>query len=148
GRDMGIENLVVDITKLSDDPEGDEVRRFREVWGPRVRHVLVSGINKVQGNAYLGTDGVIRQIDDTCQRTTPVYCGNGQRLIIHWNGDFGFCCSDVNGELKLGNIHDRTIRQVWRSPEIERIRAKILAADYAGLPPCEVCSAGGCWSSR
>ncbi|UCG16052.1 MAG: radical SAM protein, partial [Phycisphaerales bacterium] len=46
GRDMGIENLVVDITKLSDDPEGDEVRRFREVWGPRVRHVLVSGINK------------------------------------------------------------------------------------------------------
>jgi radical SAM protein with 4Fe4S-binding SPASM domain len=143
GRERKIKDLAVEISKLTDDPASEETQRFCQVWQPRVRQVYLAGISKSAGNAYMDAAGTIRSIDQTPQSARPHYCGQGNRLVIHWNGDMCFCCSDINGDLKVGNIHQSTIREAWHSPAIERIRSKIFAADYAGLTACETCSAGG-----
>lgn len=136
--EMGIDDLDVDITKLCDDPEADEVKRFQRHWEGKVRQVHLIGISKTEGNSYMAADGTIKQIG-AGNKSKSVYCGQGQRLLLYWNGDYGFCCSDVNGKLELGNIRDRSIREIWHSPEIRRIREKILAADYNGLSVCQEC---------
>ncbi len=137
--ELGIHDLDVCITKLCDDPAAPEVARFVERWRPRVANINLIGISKVEGNAYMAADGTIRQVGPPDDARPRHYCGQGSRLLVHWNGDYAFCCPDVNGELRLGNVAERGIREVWNSPEINEIRRRIQAADYTGLPPCERC---------
>jgi radical SAM protein with 4Fe4S-binding SPASM domain len=137
---MGIDDLVIDITKLCDDTQAPEVKKFLEVWQPRVRQVHLIGISKVEGNAYMSSDGSIKKIDTPGRSVGRKYCNQGQRILIHWDGQFAFCCSDVDGGIKLGSIHDRSIREVWNSPEIQAVRHKIMHEDYRDLAPCATCS--------
>jgi len=136
---MGIDDLVVDISKLCDDPQADEVKRFRERWEGKVRSIHLLGITKVEGNSYMSADGSVKTITSNSKPKSPIYCGHGQRLLVYWNGDFGFCCGDIDGGIKLGNIHERTIHEAWNSPEINNIRQKILAADYTDMDACMKC---------
>ena len=145
GREMGIDELIVQVSKLCDDPNAGEVRRFRQRWEPRVQKVNLLGISKVEGNAYLTADGNIQTVEGRPAPTQRVYCGHGQRLLVHWNGDFAFCCGDINHGLALGHVRDRSLRDVWHSEQIRRIRRKIFAADYAGLPACLACPHSGSW---
>lgn len=140
--EMGIADLEVCITKLCDDPGAPEVARFVERWRPHVANINLIHIAKVEGNAYMAADGTIRQVVPQDQARPRRYCGQGGRLLVHWNGDYAFCCPDVNGELRLGNVAGRGIREVWNSPEINDIRRRIRAADYAGLVPCRRCPHG------
>ncbi len=144
GREMGINDLVVNISKLCDDPDAEEVQRFLERWEGKVDQVHLLGITRMEGNSFMAADGTIQPVRRRAHPSRRVYCGHGQRLLVYWNGDFGFCCGDINGRLELGNIHDRSIREVWNSPEIQRIRGKILAADYTGLSACDSCPHSRC----
>ncbi|MCP4592265.1 MAG: radical SAM protein [bacterium] len=137
--EMGIDDLLVDICKLCDDPHSAEARRFVEHWQGKVRNVHLMHITKVEGLSYLGADGSIQPVGPKQHSPPRAYCGEGSRLLIHWNGDFAFCCSDIDGELKLGNIRDRSIREAWNSSEMEDLRGRMLAADYAGLSACLRC---------
>jgi radical SAM protein with 4Fe4S-binding SPASM domain len=137
--EMGVDDLVVNITKLSEDFGSEETRRFLDRWQGKVSNVLLSGITKVEGNSYMSADRKIEYVMPTVHPRRRAYCRHGNRLLVYWNGDFGFCCGDVNGKLPLGNIHDRTVRDVWNSPEIQRIRDKVLAADYKDLTACQTC---------
>lgn len=143
GEELDLSDLTVNITKLCDDPEADEVKRFAKVWAPRVTGVYATGISKVPGNAYLASDGTIHAIEAPPDRPSPTYCGQGQRLLVHHDGRLAFCCSDVNGALNLGNIRDRSIRDAWNSTEMENIRRRVQAAEYGALEPCRTCVAGG-----
>ena len=139
GEQMGIDDLSVDITKLCDDLDADEVKRFLERWQGKVSNVYLNGINKVEGNSYLAVDGTIKPVAAKTGKPKPVYCNHGQRLLVYWNGDYGFCCGDLDGGLKLGNAKDLSVRQAWNSVAINRIRKKIINADYEGLPVCKNC---------
>ncbi len=139
GEERGIEDLEVHITKLCDDPSAEEVRHFREVWESRVKQVHLIGISKVPGNSFMAADGSIHEVAPKSDSQGRKYCGQGQRMLIHWNGEFAFCCSDINGEIKLGNIRDHSIREVWTSPKMDDIRQQVRSGKYAGLPACQKC---------
>lgn len=137
--ELGLSDLTIEITKLCDDPNAEEVKRFQARWAGKVDRVLLAGITKLPGNEYMGADGEVRATEPEECVLGRRYCGQGQRLLVHADGHYAFCCSDVNGELGLGHVDERSIAQVWKSPEIEYIRRKIIAADYAGLAACERC---------
>jgi len=44
------------------------------------------------------------------------------QFAVLWNGDCTPCCLDYDGDLNLGNIHDRSIREIWAEDKIEKIR--------------------------
>lgn len=145
GRRMGLDDLVVGISKLCDDPQADEVRRFRERWEGRVPILNLLGISRHEGNSFMAADGSIREVAARGEPKRRVYCGEGHRLLVLWNGDFAFCCSDVNRSLDLGNVRDRSIRETWHSSEMRQIRRKLLAAEYADLPDCQRCPLSCVW---
>jgi sulfatase maturation enzyme AslB (radical SAM superfamily) len=142
-RELGIEDLQIEISKLCDDPEADEVKRFLARWRDKAHFVHLLGITRVAGNAYMAADGSIKPIDQTRRAAAKRYCRQGQRLLVHADGSYGFCCGDVNGGLDLGSVWDRSVREVWNSPEIQAIRRKVAAADYEGLTPCLSCVHSG-----
>jgi radical SAM protein with 4Fe4S-binding SPASM domain len=46
-----------------------------------------------------------------------------RRLIIHYDGNVAFCCEDMTNEFNLGNVYDKSIKDIWFSKKhIKMIR--------------------------
>jgi radical SAM protein with 4Fe4S-binding SPASM domain len=61
--------------------------------------------------------------------------------IVFTNGDLGLCgCRDVEAksELVVGNIQERTLREIWTSPEVKRLRARFATPDKPDI--CRACT--------
>ncbi|MGD8451620.1 MAG: radical SAM/SPASM domain-containing protein [Phycisphaerae bacterium] len=138
-RELGFTEARVHISKLCDDPQAPEVQRFGKRWVALVDTIFLNGISKVPGNAYMTADGQIRTVPFDAGPAHYAYCRQGQRLLVLANGDYGFCHGDINGQFNLGNVRDRSIREVWNSPEISAIRRKVVGGDMAKLGPCRNC---------
>ncbi len=46
-------------------------------------------------------------------------------MVIQSNGDVTVCCYDITGELKMGNIKDNTLEEIWNGPEYRKLRKAI-----------------------
>lgn len=60
-----------------------------------------------------------------------------ETLIILWNGDVLPCCQNLTGELKVGNIKENSLVEIWNSSAMKELREKHLI----GNPPfpCNQC---------
>jgi len=61
---------------------------------------------------------------------------------IDSNGDCFPCCHEWQRRLKIGNIYQHTIWEVWTSNRIKEIRRKILEGNR-DLYPCRICNVDG-----
>jgi radical SAM protein with 4Fe4S-binding SPASM domain len=60
-------------------------------------------------------------------------------LNINYNGDALLCCNDYNNEVKIGNVSDHTLMELWNSEILNKYRIKLLHKDRNDLlcAPCE-----------
>ncbi|WP_457676891.1 radical SAM/SPASM domain-containing protein [Thiolapillus sp.] len=59
-----------------------------------------------------------------------------QYLVVQWNGDVVACCRDYNGTLKLGNVREQSLKDIWNGTAYRRFRESM--ASGQGL--CEFCT--------
>lgn len=140
--ERGVSDLRVEISSLTEDRESAATKDFVRVWQPRVDQVYLNPVHHVAGNAFVDAQGALKDVATTPRSDNRVYCGNGNRLLVYSNGDYGFCCSDVSGELKLGNVRDHSIRAVWNSPQMFMLRDQVVRGEFTGLRACETCELG------
>jgi MoaA/NifB/PqqE/SkfB family radical SAM enzyme len=62
-------------------------------------------------------------------------------ISIYCNGDATACCYDVNGELSIGNVNNSSIKDIWNSRNLCKIRDSHLKRDFRDLGPCSRCLA-------
>jgi radical SAM protein with 4Fe4S-binding SPASM domain len=74
-------------------------------------------------------------------KTKPCYYPH-YSLAIDWNGDALLCVQDWNKKIKFGNVHDATLLEIWRSPQLHKYRTA-LGQGQRNLPPCNQCNADG-----
>jgi radical SAM protein with 4Fe4S-binding SPASM domain len=60
------------------------------------------------------------------------------RAWILWNGDVVLCCVDWERRHVFGNIHERSIKEIWNSEGYRRYRDRMRNNDFAGTL-CEHC---------
>ncbi len=60
-------------------------------------------------------------------------------MSVHWNGDVALCCTDFDGKIKLGNVQNQSIAEVWHSAESWRIRERHKNLNYDDMPVCNQC---------
>jgi radical SAM protein with 4Fe4S-binding SPASM domain len=103
-------------------------------WGK-----LVDELNVISAVKY----GGIENHSSINRSTLPIKRGPclhlSERLAIFWNGDVTVCCGDVNGDLRIGNIAQASIEELWNSAAIDRIRRIHASRDFSQLPICEGC---------
>ncbi len=63
-----------------------------------------------------------------------------ERLNFFYNGDVNVCCGDVEGELIVGNIKEKPIKELWLKGRAKEIRRIHMALDFDKLKVCKVCS--------
>lgn len=60
-------------------------------------------------------------------------------LFVSWNGDVIPCCVDPLKTLKIGNVADSSLKDLWHSPQIMHIRDIHAQGKYNQLPLCNEC---------
>lgn len=70
----------------------------------------------------------------------PLSCPWIFRTVILWNGDVAVCCTDLEGEVIVGNIlKEGSFDKIWRSEKHDKIRKLILSRK---LKICKNCNIG------
>lgn len=64
------------------------------------------------------------------------------KLFVDWNGDILFCANDWGRTRVVGNLMQQSVRDVWMSKEMRKIRSR-LANAKRNFSPCDNCSVQG-----
>ena len=49
------------------------------------------------------------------------------------------CCVDYRRAVKLGNVREHTVGEIWNGPRATQLRKEYLARDFAHLRICATC---------
>jgi len=66
-------------------------------------------------------------------------CTKPFRLLnINWQGWALVCCQDYHGQMKIGNVAQHTVIELWNHPILNEYRRRLYKKDRT-LPLCRVC---------
>ena len=61
-------------------------------------------------------------------------------MVLTWEGQSVICCVDYKREVKLGNVHEQSIYEIWNGPWATQLRKEYLALEFKNLPTCAKCT--------
>ena len=61
-------------------------------------------------------------------------------INILWNGDVILCSNDFEKKMVLGNINERSIKEIWNGTGYQNIRNLQYHGEYKKIPVCNNCS--------
>jgi radical SAM protein with 4Fe4S-binding SPASM domain len=116
-----------------------EIRQFKELWASRADYVVVQDFMApdVEGD-YTAMDIDGRPVVPEFRCTQP-----WQRLYIRGNGDVTPCCAMFSSHLKLGNIHESKLIDLWQSEQAVALRRLHADGRYRENSICLRCSKNG-----
>ena len=67
------------------------------------------------------------------------YCpAPNEQFVILWDGTVTVCCTDYEGTLDMGNVHEQSIEEIWTGPKWRRLR-QTMWEDVLESKTCRVC---------
>lgn len=96
---------------------------------------------EVKEKRIINTDSILKE-DSTKKKTFVRRPCPGLWLtpIINWNGDVTVCCFDIDMKLKIGNINEKSLSEIWNSPKIDYWRLCHIRGDFHRIPVCHNCA--------
>lgn len=64
------------------------------------------------------------------------------KMFVDWNGDVLFCSNDWGREIKIGNVMETPVKDIWMSQQTHQIR-QYLARGERSFSPCSKCDVIG-----
>ena len=112
-----------------------ELSDYIDYWKPKVDLISTSDFC----NPFIGGDKE-KYAEDKYRFTS--YCMGAcyepfQRLFIRNDGKVHSCCSFFGGEYVVGDINKSSIKEIWESDRMKRIRLNVNSKD--GFPICNKC---------
>ncbi len=65
--------------------------------------------------------------------------GPFSHMGIRWDGKVSACCRDFNAKLKMGDINDSSIEEIWNSERMNNLRMAFIKGDLTDFPYCAGC---------
>jgi MoaA/NifB/PqqE/SkfB family radical SAM enzyme len=63
-----------------------------------------------------------------------------RQIFIDFDGNYQMCCNDWLSQIKIGNVHERSLIDMYlNDPKINRIRWRLLNKDRTTILPCAKC---------
>lgn len=63
-------------------------------------------------------------------------------MQLDWNGDVLLCVQDFSKKIRLGNLYQRSLVEIWQSPNMNKYR-KTLGRGFRAMYPCSQCNVNG-----
>ncbi|MBI4595312.1 MAG: radical SAM protein [Candidatus Tectomicrobia bacterium] len=121
--------IVIQCIYMTENKE--EVDKFRRFLSPfkynalRVRQLTHSGEDRKDANYR--------------HRSGACYWLWNEPMILS-DGTVVPCCQDVNGELALGKVSEKSLQDLWQEGFIQELRRKHGADQRASIPLCSKCN--------
>jgi radical SAM protein with 4Fe4S-binding SPASM domain len=113
------------------------IEEFTKNWMPLLKPGDCISIKDSHSFAGQVSDPGVGRLVDPRER---VPCGQlWNYLYISWNGDVSPCCVDPFKRLKIGNVRDSSLKDLWHSCKIMHMREIHLQKKYNRLPLCGNC---------
>lgn len=98
---------------ITEDTKEQEVSDFYHLFEDAADVVSYNKVHKEievdSGGNYAAEDGRVHSIKDRKFADSQLW----QRMTINWDGEAELCCENYKQEWKLGNIHDKTVHEIW-----------------------------------
>jgi radical SAM protein with 4Fe4S-binding SPASM domain len=127
-----INNLKLIIQKVDyciNNQEEEDREKFQQKWG---KYYNVIPYIKFFHNWANQNDEIIKvkNINKYKINQKNVCIEPWRGFVICWNGDVVLCCNDYNSKIKLGNLRNQKINEIWNSKEMQLIREKFINCNY------------------
>lgn len=101
----------------------DEVVAFEDYWNK------AGGVVEIR-DFFPWTKQELQELGDEVKYPGFMPCPfPWQYVVVQWNGDVVACCRDYDGQLKLGNVKENTLKEIWNGREYADFRAKMTSGD-------------------
>ncbi len=124
--------------QMIDQPQisHDDIDNFFEQFGTRTEIV---GINKLE--AFSQDVAQNNSYATTRDRTKVKRCNRVNRgdCFVFSDGEVGFCDTDFNHKMSLGNIAYSTVRTLWNGPERQKVVTLNESGKMDDLDMCKNC---------
>lgn len=116
-----------------------ELEPFISYWNDKVDYIVVQDFMAPDiDDDYRKMDAEYRAPVKDFRCTQP-----WQRLYVRGNGDITACCAMFNQYLKLGSLHQASLRDIWTSKAARDLRQLHKDGRYRENHVCLKCSKGG-----
>jgi radical SAM protein with 4Fe4S-binding SPASM domain len=113
----------------------EEVPLFRQQWEGLADDTRVEIMHN-----WGGTDSRLVQIASPLTESREVCSKPFYELVIKANGDVTPCCADWDGSLKVGNVLEQSLLEIWSGEKMQGIRRLHLQGRRADLSMCRECT--------
>jgi radical SAM protein with 4Fe4S-binding SPASM domain len=110
--------------------------RFLEHDADTGRYEILPGVDILWKELH--TWGNIIEGNDV-QQGVDGYCpAPNEQFVILWDGTVTVCCTDYEGTLAMGNVHEQSIEEIWTGPKWRRLRSTMWE-NVLESKTCRVC---------
>jgi radical SAM protein with 4Fe4S-binding SPASM domain len=126
--------------KFEKAPENaSEVEIFKRKWKDLADRIYIGFVHNWAGVISMNSfewHGTARR--EPCP---PIFT----QMAVQWDGKVCLCPIDYESEVVLGNIEEASIKAVWHSRELQRIRQAQFDNKFNEIPLCDRCSLRDTW---
>ncbi|MCR9140716.1 MAG: radical SAM protein [bacterium] len=136
--ELGSELPKVGVNFVRMKQNEHEVDDFVKYWNDRVEYVVIQDFMTpdTEGD-YEDLSGHREEKEDTFKCNQP-----WQRLYIRGNGEVTPCCAMFSSYLKMGDIGETSLKDIWDSSAAKELRKLHAEGRYHENPVCLKCSKG------
>ena len=104
-----------------------------------ISYMLQRGIKLTFWRAFTFANTRVGDDFDLLEKNQSSFCPHPVTDVgVLWNGDVTLCCLDHDGELKVGNVQDSSLKSVIQNDAAEKLRASMLGK-YPLPSICKTC---------
>ncbi len=112
-----------------------EVQDYIDMWKGRADLVTVQEyMPPVHNEGFLAKHAVSKIVPDDYSCPQPF-----ERMVIKGNGDVHPCCAQYNYKIKIGNVGESSIHELWNSADMKDLRRHMREGTWRQLDVCRAC---------
>lgn len=135
-REKNLNRPIINISSVLTSQNEEKVASHISNWKNLVDSVKVGQVHR-WGNHEKMSSGIETKLTNHIFPCRSLWIS----IVIAWNGDVIPCCVDYEGKIKLGNIKNNSLKEIWRGKEISEIRTAHLKRSLDNLPKiCQNCN--------
>ena len=114
--------------------KGVDIKSVTEFWEGIADHVIVRKFLTwgVISDELSADTGALLEDEKACPYPF-------ERITIDLDGTFRLCNYDITGKVSLGNIMEKSIKEVWNSDQLQKWRKDLTENNWDRIPMCRDC---------